>query len=1404
MSPLVPRVRVWFCAVAFTLLLPSLLRANSSPSPSEPPVSARELRQGYRDGFVLARPRAGLRALATDSETRAGRRAARIFDRFGGLRLLQNTSGETTAAAIARLRATGLYDYVEPDRIRIATATPNDTSFAQQWSLRNTGAGGGTVGADIDAVAAWDLIHDAPNVIVAVIDTGVRLTHSDIAANLWNNPSPTFGDYHGARYIRGVKSGNPNDDSTSGHGSHVAGIIGAVANNANGIAGVAWNVRIMALKFMDSTGQGYVSDEISCIDYAIAHGAQIINASFGEDTTTSFSQSELDAIARARDAGIIFVAAAGNDASNMDLTRHYPASFPLDNIIAVGSSTKLDDVSTFSNYGPGAVELFAPGEAILSLSNAADSGTAAYQILSGTSMAAPHVSGALALLKAKFPSDNYHQLINRLLRGVEPVARFTGKTLTGGRLNLAAALVTTANRPFNDDFASRARLSGDNIAARGSTVGATTESGEPAHAGNGSASLWYEWTPTTGGLVRLSTAGSTFDTVLAVYTGTNLGALLPLASNDNDSGTLTSRLDLVVQAGTTYEIAVAGKNGATGFAQLSLGTVPGNDAFASPLVLNGASVRVTATNANCTREVGEPQILSQAGGHSLWYQWTAPATARVQVAAYSTDLDPLLAIYTGSSLTALTLVAASDDTNGQPASLCTLNAVAGVTYRIAVDSKAADVVGQFTLTLVDSLWQATTGNNLTSSPAVAPDGSVYVGSVDGYLYAYNADGSQKWAPFNTGGLIDTCSPAIGDDGTVYVGSFSGSLYAIDGATGAQKWTQQVASGGTVANSPALAPDGSIYLRSNDGQLVAFTNAGTQKWTFPIPGESYASPIVAPDGTIYLGADNATFYAVNSTGTQQWKYTLSDANTAIYTTAALDSSGNIYFATFGGAPNTVRSLTPAGALRWSASLGDNSTSSPALSADGATLYLAAYDHYLYAFNTANGALRWKFLLGGEVRASSPAVDANGVVYIGCYDGLLYAINPDGSLHRTYPTGDWIRSSPAIAGHALYVGSNDRKLYAFDLNAGPATGPWPMYRANARRTGRAIVEPLAIVVPPASLNALVGDPVDFTFTPSGTAPFSYQWRKNGAPIPGATAATLHFDAAAAADTGAYSVTVTNAQGSVTSAAATLSVYAAGLSQLSNLSVRTTAGSGSQTFIVGFVIAGASKPLLLRAIGPTLADYGVTGVLPDPQLAVYDSSTLVASNDNWGGTTALKQAFTELGAFTLPDASADAALLTTLDAKPYTVQITGGVGIALAEVYDAHLDPASAPRLTNISARTQVGTGNGILIAGFVVHGAGAKRVLIRGVGPRLLDYGVSGVLADPVLQLFKDGALVAENDDWGGAPALSAAAEAVGAFTLGQGGKDSALLVTLPAGVYTAQVSGVGGTTGVALVEIYDVQ
>jgi outer membrane protein assembly factor BamB len=1402
------------------LLLTSLGHAAANSAGHPGPLTAKEIAQGYRDRVLLAKPHAAARATVDAAEAREGVRVRRKYSRFGDLRVVDLDATDTPSAALARLKATGRYEFVEPDYVRTASVVPNDPRFGtDQWSLNNTGTNG--PGADIKAVTAWDTLHDAPNVIVAVIDSGIRATHEDIAANLWTSTTGTHG-INATLSTSDPNYGNPNDDH--GHGTHVAGIIGAVGNNGAGISGVAWQVQIMSLKFLDSTGTGVVSDEIECFDYAIAHGAQIINGSFGDTTGGStFSQSELSAITRARDAGLIFVAAAGNDTTNMDVTRQYPASFPLDNIVAVGSSTNRDEVSVFSNYGSGAVELFAPGENILSLGYASNS---SYILKSGTSMAAPHVAGALALLKAKFAADSYHQLINRLLRSVDPGAKFAGKCQTGGRLNLAKALASTDNRPFNDDFAARAHLSGANIAARASNLGATGETGEPLHAGVGSgASLWWEWTAPAGGSVTVDTNGSAFDTVLAVYTGTALTGLAPVAANDDSGGSVTSRATFTAQAGVTYEIAVDGKAGATGLVLLNIGTVPANDAFASPVTLTGPSAVVTATNAHCSREAGEPLILGSSGGLSLWYGWTAPRTGQFQIAAFSAQIDPLLAVYTGSSLASLTLVSASDNTGAggtETASLCTINATAGTTYLITVDSKNAGVPGTFTLSLTDSLWQATTTDSVTGSPAVAPDGSIYVGSTDNSLYAFNADGSVKWS-YATGGFIDTCSPAIADDGTIYTGSNDGKVRAFTPASSNPKWTFTVptptdtALTTSVSNSPAIAADGTVFIQSADHYLYALNPAdGTQRWRFNTNSTSYSSPVIAPDGTVYVGSTDNNLYAINPGGSLKWTF---PASNQIYSTVALDAAGNLYFGTLG---NTFFSVTSAGAQRWVYTVGGAISSSPALSADGSVVYVGAYDHKLHAVNTATGTVKWTYTLGDEVRASSPAIDANGVIYIGGYDSLLHAVNPDGSLLRTYAMGGWVRSSPVIAGTKLYVGSNDQKLYAFELGVGAATSPWPMYRHNPRRLGRAVFPP-TITTQPQSHTVALGSTVVFSVEATGTG-LTYQWQNNGSPIPGATSVRLILSNAQAADAGSYTVTVTNSSGvAVTSGTATLAVVATSdPGRIVNLSIRGTSGTGDKVLIMGFVAGGAgtggTTRLLIRGSGETLVSYGVADAIVDTQIQLIPagSATPLATNDNWGGTAELKAAATALGAFPfLSDTSRDSAYLGSLARGPCSV-IVGGkgdvTGSVIAEIYDANLAAltATTPRLVNISARAYVSAADN-LIAGFVIAGATAKTVLIRAIGPdhAYAQYFAPGqVLADPRLDVYRAqnnlNTLVLSNDNWGGDPQITGVGLGVGAFALeNAAGRDAILLATLDPGVYSAQAVGIGGAAGIALVEVYDV-
>jgi hypothetical protein len=261
-----------------------------------------------------------------------------------------------------------------------------------------------------------------------------------------------------------------------------------------------------------------------------------------------------------------------------------------------------------------------------------------------------------------------------------------------------------------------------------------------------------------------------------------------------------------------------------------------------------------------------------------------------------------------------------------------------------------------------------------------------------------------------------------------------------------------------------------------------------------------------------------------------------------------------------------------------------------------------------------------------------------------------------------------------------------------------------------------------------------------------------------------------------------------------------------RLFSLSARGLAGTVDQTFIVGLATGGNdTKQLLLRGVGPSLAPFGVSGVVTDPALTLFNvAGTALQQNNDWGGTTTLTNTFAQVGDFPLPPNSKDAALLATLPSSAYTAHLTAqsGAGVALVEAYDA--DPGTpTARLASLSARDQVGTGENILIAGFVVTGNISRTVLIRGIGPTLTRYSVSGVLANPQLQVFQGSTLLAQNDDWGGDTTLAAVAAQVNAFALDANSKDAALLLTLPPGAYTAQVSGVGNTTGVALVEIYEV-
>ena len=362
----------------------------------------------------------------------------------------------------------------EPDFLVHASMIPNNPLYTQQWYLHqqawqiNGPLDYRIFYSGIDASDAWNIRTSAESVVVAVIDTGIRYTHEDLASNISHEEDPTYGTIHGWNFS--VQNDDPKKSDPMdgfGHGTACAGIIGAVGNSGVGVTGVAWNIKLMALKFLNDQGSGVgqISDAVSCIDFACEHGAQILNCSWGyvpfaenqKATNPIYSTDSAAlaaAISRARAQGVILVAAAGNEGKDNDLAPEYPANYPLDNIISVAATTEENQLAWFSNYGAKTVHIAAPGEEIFSTWARSDHDYITAQtrgeILGdqvfdfdkqpeGTSLSVPQVVGALALLKAQFPTWSYQQLTQRVIDTSDKIPSLKGK-MVGGKLNLARAL----------------------------------------------------------------------------------------------------------------------------------------------------------------------------------------------------------------------------------------------------------------------------------------------------------------------------------------------------------------------------------------------------------------------------------------------------------------------------------------------------------------------------------------------------------------------------------------------------------------------------------------------------------------------------------------------------------------------------------------------------------------------------------------------------------------------------------------------------------------------------------------------------------------------------------------------------------------------------------------------------
>ncbi len=558
----------------------------------------------------------------------------------GGFAELHAPAASTAALAAWAETLAGIA-YVEPNFALSLGDTallgePDDSRFDALWGLHNTGQTGGAPDADIDAPEAWDLATGSSGVVVAVIDTGVDADHADLAGNMWVNPGEIPGDgidndrngyvddVHGWDF--GANDADPDDPN--GHGTHVAGTIGAVGDNARGVAGVNWSVSIMSLKFLDASGAGYLSDAIEAIEYATMmrsrFGVNVVatNNSWGGG---GYSTAMRDAIARAGDAGVLFVAAAGNGGGDgvgddNDASPHYPSNYALDNVLAVAATDRNDRLAGFSNYGDVSVDLAAPGVGITSTFTGGR-----YTTYSGTSMATPHVAGVAALLAAYNADATAAEIRSAILDGADAIPSLSGRVATGGRLNARGALDALGEGPApdpapdptpdpqpdpqpepdpgphepNDTLEDAMRLP---LQGRGS-VSVSAEVGDGSHA-DADVDVYLLDVPAGTALAAEITArrnGSSLDSYLRVFDG----AGRQIAANDDAEG-LDSALQLDLPEGGTVYLAVSGYGNA-GYDPTSAGSGSGGSTGRYSL-----SVALTESDP----EPGDPSDPAEPGAYA--------------------------------------------------------------------------------------------------------------------------------------------------------------------------------------------------------------------------------------------------------------------------------------------------------------------------------------------------------------------------------------------------------------------------------------------------------------------------------------------------------------------------------------------------------------------------------------------------------------------------------------------------------------------------------------------------------------------------------------------------------------------------------------------------------------------
>ena len=1190
------------------------------------------------------------------------------------------------------------------DHLHFQSASPSDYSGALLWHLDQ-----------VNATEAWELETGSEEIVVGIIDTGASIEHPDLVDNIFTNPLEIPGnglDDDNNGFIDDVNGWDFVDDDAkpndlTGHGTAVSGIAGARGNNGIGGSGVGWNIKILPLKVGDSGGlsSSAIAESLRYVSKMWNLGIKVVatNNSYGSTAPNDIARSEIQTH---EDLGIVFVAAAGNSGEDIDApgNSQFPAGFPISNIISVANSTQGDELSNGTNFGQESVDLAAPGQEIYSTSNNDD-----YEFLTGTSMASPIVAGAVALLASREPELTGTELKTRILETATPIESMLGKTVTGGRLDLLAAL-----NPELKDF----RLE------------------TPSHPGH---------------LILLP----------------DKRVPVELEVQTLEEAFLRAE---VMDAAEGIEVVERPEGGyALNFTQ---------EGF--------FRVKIAARKSGVVREMVKQFVVGAVGDvrEGLIHSWEMEGS--------------------GSSL-----VDSAGQGNGQ---FQGTNRVvtplgkgldfSGFSSRVRFDAQVSSVV---------TISAFVRSDNLLSSPHPR-----IVNMPDYYLY------------FSTRGVPST------PDGNANTFKFYsnrdlefGVWNSLPDTVVEGEWLHVLASYDSreITNTPRL------YINGEEQTVrVQRLPVGTQTLG---GGESFLGDRGAGDRAWDGQMDEVRVYdrILDSTEVSSLSARYAAAYWSQFSITERVEAGSVDRVTLEFRSDNGE--VPNGEFDWSLTeqldgleLGDNGSNAWEITASEKVNTVIRLQ--------VNGVMGTRYfsydLLLDPPEMSSGVytgtTDSGGTVWIEVGEdersGYITVLDTDRGFSRS-------REPIAINAFGEFSTSNELdQVISGEIDGGIVGN---ISGIDIQFAGEPKQEPASVSEVEGffegGLIGKAGESIELRIRPDGRV---FVWLNGNefdlarGIIDQAGTFTLESEFGASIQGvvvgGSHTV-----EGTVTRSLETVAIHLKNEDRISenryvNLSTRGIASNGEKTLIGGFVLSGENpRQVLIRGLGPDLANRGVSSFVDDPALKVFRGSEIIAENDDWetnGDLEALKEFAASVGASPLSSGSKDAAYLGTLEPGLYTVFLESDSleGEGLFEIFDIASKPDRA--LFNVSTRGFVEGQSIPLFAGFVVLGSEPKKVLIRAIGPGLAALGVSDPLEDPFIAVYEGSQPIVSNDDWseGSAPFLEdrsvqgparflmSAFENAGAFPLALGSQDAALLVWLEPGLYTALVNGDDDSSGISLIEVYE--